>query len=80
VSADPGRLRDGLLLHDPVLELPVGLDCVTAVRDTGRLLVGLGHAVEESAPAALGGPSGVGMALRTISTSNLAARLDAWAE
>jgi len=80
VGADPGRLRIGLLLHDPVLGLPIGPDCLAAVREAGRLLEGMGHAVEESCPVALGGPSGLGLALRIISASNLAAMLDTWAE
>jgi amidase len=72
VGRDPGRLRVGLLLHDPVLALPIDPECLAAVRETGTLLEALGHEVEESSPPALSGPSGLGLALRIISASNLA--------
>jgi amidase len=80
VGRDPGHLRVGLLLHDPVLSLPVHSECLEAVRETGEVLEGLGHEVEESAPSALGGPSGLGLSLRIVSASGLAARLDNWSE
>lgn len=71
-------LRIGLLLQDPVLELPIGADCLAAVKATGSLLESLGHQVEEALPAALLGPTGLGEALRIISASSIAARLDTW--
>jgi amidase len=80
VGVDPGKVRVGLLMHDPFLENPVALDCLTAVRNTGLLLESLGHTVEEAFPPALLGPTGLGLALRIISTSHAAARLDAWSE
>jgi len=80
VGADPGRLRIGLLIHDPFLELPIASDCLTAVKDAGSLLASLGHEVEESFPPALMGPTGLGLALRIISASGTAARLAAWNE
>lgn len=61
-----------------MLEQPVAPECVAAVQATGRLLEALGHTVEEAFPPALTGPTGLGEALRVISASGLAARLDAW--
>jgi amidase len=82
----PGRMRVGLLSHDPVLkedppDIPgVCADSRTAVADTGRLLAQLGHEVEEAYPPALDRPTGLGLALGILSASGLAATLDAWAE
>lgn len=53
VGADPGRLRIGLLDHDP-RGTPVHDECVRAVHDAGRLLESLGHHVEPGHPAPLG--------------------------
>lgn len=87
LTQDPGRLRVGLLCHDPLLaglkaeqpNLPdLHPECVEAVKTTGRLLESLRHHVEESYPLALDGPTGLGPALRMISASGLAATLDAW--
>jgi amidase len=82
VGVDPGHLRVGLLAlaEDPFLSLPVHPECLAAVLETGKLLESLGHTVEESFPAALTGPTGLGLALRIISASALAARLDDWSE
>ena len=52
VGADPGRLRIGLLAHNPTGELHG--DCEAAVRSAAKLLESLGHVVEESHPAVLG--------------------------
>ncbi len=78
VGVDPGRLRVGLLLHDPFLEKPINSECLAAVRETGRLLEDLGHAVEEAFPPALTGPTGLGEALGIIAASGAAAHLDGW--
>lgn len=51
IGVDPGRLRIGLLAHNPGGELH--RDCEIAVRDTAALLESLGHHVEESHPSAL---------------------------
>jgi amidase len=80
VERAPGRLRVGLLTHDPFLALPIHPECRAALDETGQLLQSLGHIVEESYPPALEGPTGLGEALRIIATSGLAARLDAWTQ
>jgi amidase len=80
VGQPPGRLRVGLLTRDVFLELPIGAEPLAAVQATGRLLETLGHTVEESFPPALTGPTGLGLALRIIASSGLAARMDAWGE
>jgi amidase len=54
VGADPGRLRIGLLAHDPGGTLHP--DCAAAVRAAAALLESLGHHVEESHPAVLDRP------------------------
>ncbi len=52
VGADPGKLRIGFLDHHPVGG-QMDSECITAVRDTCRLLESLGHHVESSWPKAL---------------------------
>lgn len=79
VGADPGRLRVGMLLHDAVLGRPVAPAVRAAVEQVGMVLQSLGHRVEESFPAALTGPTGLGPAyLGVLSASNTAAALDGW--
>lgn len=53
---DPGRLRIGLLDHDP-LSRPLHDDCVTAVRSAASMLEDLGHDVAPGHPAVLGDAS-----------------------
>ena len=52
LTADPGRLRIGLLDHEP-RGLAVHPDCVAAVADAAALLESLGHDVAAGFPAAL---------------------------
>jgi amidase len=87
VGADPGRLRVGFLTHDPLLrgcrEIRPGVRdadpaSAAAVEDTARLLESLGHIVEQSYPAALDGPTGLGGPRGIVAASELAARLAAW--
>lgn len=89
VGPSPGTIRIGLMTHDPLLDglkeimpdIPaIHPECVTAVEETGRLLEALGHDVALSYPPALDGPTGLGPALRMISTSSVAAALDAWSQ
>jgi amidase len=53
VSANPGRLRIGVLKRAPQGGAPLHADCVAAVEDVAKQLASLGHTVEESHPAAL---------------------------
>jgi len=53
VSANPGRLRIGVMKRSPKGGAPLHADCVVAVEDVARLLASLGHTVEESYPTAL---------------------------
>ncbi len=50
VGVDPGRLRIALTTTPPLLDAPVAPECVASVEDAGRLLVDLGHSVEEATP------------------------------
>jgi amidase len=56
VGADPGRLRIGLLDHDP-RGFDVHPECVEAVRSAAALLESLGHHVEPGFPATLADPT-----------------------
>jgi amidase len=79
LGADPGRLRVGLLIHDPILRLQVHAECVEAVESTGKLLESVGHLVEYSFPPQLEGAAGLGpRSLGVISASATAATLEAW--
>jgi amidase len=78
IGADPGRLKVGLLAHNPILPTPIHPECVEAVENTGKMLEALGHHIEYSFPSRFEGPSGLGLALRIVSTSGAAAALDAW--
>ena len=56
VGAVPGRLRIGIITHNPFDTGDIHPDCVAAARDTAHLLESLGHRVEETFPAAIGRP------------------------
>lgn len=60
VGADPGRLRIGLLVTNPLGTGEVAPDCVAAVEDAARLLESLGHVVEHDSPKAFEDPAVVG--------------------
>ncbi len=57
VGAEVGRLRIGLLDHNPQGTTEVDDDCVEAARSAGALLGSLGHHVEAAFPDALADPS-----------------------
>ena len=80
LESEPGKLKIGLLTRDLFLQTEVHPECVKAVENTGKLLESLGHHIEYDYPPALEGPTGLGLALRIISASGLAASLDAWSE
>src|SRR5688572_15112302 len=48
VGADAGRLRVGIRTAPPGRQIETHPDCVTAARETAKLLEGLGHTVEEA--------------------------------
>ena len=56
VGADPGRLRIGIITHNPLETGDIHPDCVAATRDAAKLLESLGHTVEETYPAAIAQP------------------------
>jgi amidase len=78
VGADPGRLRIGLLTRAPN-GVPVHRDCVAAAEGAARLLASLGHAVEDSSPAALT-DSEILRAFGTMLSAATARALDLWSE
>jgi len=73
-------LRIGLLIEHPFFPLQIHPDIKEAVERAGRLLESLGHHVELAYPQQLAGVTGLGLALRIVSTSGTAAVLDAWSE
>lgn len=75
VGREPGRLRIGWTAT-PTLDVPVDEDCVTAVRETARLLETLGHDVEEAAPS-FDPEVLVGPLVTVWAVDNLAAATDA---
>lgn len=80
LTTQPSHLRIGLLVRDLFLAQTVHADCLAAVEHTAKILENMGHHVEYSHPPAFEGPTGLGLALRMISTSGLAATLDTWSE
>ena len=80
MQTEPKQLRVGLLVSDLFLSHPVDPDCIEAVERTGRFLESRGHHVEYSHPPTFEGPTGLGLALRMISSSGLANTLDTWSE
>jgi amidase len=77
VGADPGKLRIGLLTHNPLETGEIHPDCVTAARETAQLLESLGHTVEETFPTALVDPALVGH-FTTLWASTLVYNLRYW--
>jgi hypothetical protein len=71
------RQGDTLYWGDIFFGPPIDPTVAAATDAAGPLLEQLGHAVEEAHPAALEGPTGLGLALRIVSASGLAARLAA---
>ena len=60
VGTAPGRLRIGLLTHNPLDTGDIHPDCVAAARGAAELLESLGHTVEETFPAAMLDPALIG--------------------
>jgi amidase len=77
LSSDPGKLRIGILLHDPLTGDQAKPECIAAAEDAARLLESLGHSVEQDAPKALDDPEIVGQ-FTALWAGGLAADLGAW--
>jgi amidase len=77
VGADPGTLRIGILLHDPLTGDMAKPECIAATEAAGNLLESLGHRVEQSSPKALDDPSIVGH-FTSLWAGGLAAALAGW--
>ncbi len=60
VGAAPGKLRIGLLTHNPLEPGEIHPDCVRAAQNAAHLLETLGHTVEETFPTAVLDPALVG--------------------
>src|SRR5262245_25966006 len=60
LGADPGRLRVGLLAHEPFLQQQIHEACAAAVAETSKLLESLGHIVEYAYPPQFDGVTGLG--------------------
>jgi amidase len=73
VGAEPGRLRIGLLDHDPQGGT-VAPECAAATRSVAALLESLGHAVEQAWPAALKDPP-LASQFRALWSTNMGASL-----
>jgi amidase len=78
VGADPGRLRIGILDHDP-RGGTVDPECARAVQVTAALLESLGHHVEPAFPAVLGDTS-MGARFMAQWATNMATGLAAFGE
>ncbi|MFN2427876.1 MAG: amidase [Candidatus Binatia bacterium] len=79
VGRDPGRLRIGVSTARPGTSMsgsPVHRDCVRAVEEAARVLEGLGHHVEASAPAVLDADDDGSML--TIFATSIAREIDRW--
>ena len=80
VGAACPPLKVGLLVEHPFFPLAVHGEITAVVERTGHLLESLGHHVTFAYPSQLAGITGLGLALRIIGASNVAATLDAWSE
>ncbi|HEY2774599.1 MAG TPA: amidase [Candidatus Binatia bacterium] len=75
VGRDPGRLRIGIHTIRPGIGTPAHPDCVRAVEETARVLEGLGHIVEQSAPDFRVSEDN---AVFTMFTTSIARDIDRW--
>ncbi len=76
VTTEPGPLRIGLMLDLPN-GAPVDPECALAARETGELLSGLGHHVEEFSGSVLASSAGAG-AMSTLIAVGLAGEIAQW--
>ncbi|MGZ8764427.1 MAG: amidase [Acidimicrobiia bacterium] len=78
VGADPGRLRIGLLTHNPIGDATIHPECVAAVEGTAKLLESLGHHVEVSSPPGFDNEELI-MQFGAVWAADCGAALDGWA-
>lgn len=78
IGADPGRLRIGILDHNP-RGAPVHADCTAAVAYTATLLADLGHHLDTTWPAALADTTQTSRFMVQWAT-NMATGIDMFAE
>jgi amidase len=79
VGADPGRLRIGVLTHNPIGEAAIDPECVAAAEGTAKLLESLGHHVEVSSPAGFDNEDLI-MQFGAVWAADCGAALDSWAK
>jgi amidase len=79
VGRDPGRLRIGILTHDPVDPTAHHPECVAAVESTARRLEALGHHVEVSYPPEWARPESLER-FTAVWAADCAYEVDDWAE
>jgi amidase len=79
VSAEPERLRVGLMTQASGGLTPVHPDCVAAAEDAAKLMESLGHAVERSYPAPLDEIEHI-IHYGAITGADTAAKLDFWSD
>ena len=77
VGADPGRLRIGILVHDPLTGDMAKPECIAAAEAAAKLLESLGHTVEQAYPKALDDPGIVGQ-FTALWAGGLSAALAGW--
>ncbi len=77
VGADPGRLRIGLLTHNPIGDSAIDPECVTAAEGTAKLLESLGHHVEVSSPPGFDNEELL-MQFGAVWAAHCGAALDGW--
>ncbi len=78
VGADPGRLRIGLLTHNPIGATAIHPECIAAAEATAKLLESLGHSVEMSSPGGFDNEELL-MQFGAVWAAQCAAALDGWA-
>jgi amidase len=79
VGADPGRLRIGVLTHNPIGAATIDPECVAAAEATAQLLESLGHHVEASSPAGFDNEELI-MQFGAVWAADCGAALDGWAK
>jgi amidase len=79
VDANPGALRLGVMTTAPGGMTPVHRECVAAAEDAAKLLVSLGHRVEDAYPSALDEIEHI-LHYGAVTGVDAAAQLEYWSE